>query len=815
MGRYSTRFQGGGSNAVGATYTAAAGGGNSKFAVAANGQSLNRADYPALSAFYSGQSSLATFSLTNIANGVATQGIMFGQSTSTITSQYGGGERAATFSGFTIHIQAIQNRDNTSERNSCVWYTTNGEDWKVTDLLSPPVGINASFITTSSAVYLCHASGLSRTTNGLNFTGIYTTGVVGLAELNGTIIFTTGGDNVLRTTDFSTFTSIPTITGFSTHAIVNYSGVLYAFQNNSTSVIYSTDTGTTWQIATSGLSSAAGYGAKVIANYLIVSTVDTAGNPVYQYSTNPTGTTNTWTNIGVNKSTAYNNNFITHYLYDSTDDVLVCGLAHQLQGTTSAGKLAVRITGITGSAFTFSGSNSDLNYNNTNNNNLANYPFMYQSGQYRRFHFGYLCSYEPGSGWLDSTGNVGYPSGRINLDGNNTAIRPNPFFRPLGWGNDGFYSIGTTNSGSRYTYNGNSNNQGGTYGPMRYFALYVEESGFFKPLKATSTGYFANINPTSSTNAYPCLPDARNNLVLNEASGNYICAWTWTGNSVVGTEPGVYYNTYNQQTRQSTGNVSKYNTANYIAWTSPSTVVGGTKSDGIYVIGQYYNSAGNGNDIAYIAPNGTVTLLDYQTRFAGSYGQVFFSDVDNEVIVSRWSTSSVTGDVAIFSGGSLKTSGIYSLINSTGGTLSTITSGSTMVKTEGKYYVFDSSGNLYGGTSPLSLNYIKSITSSTNLNNSSNYMVYRELGTGLIYGTLGLQSTFGIVNGFQTRANNSYLNYNRNRAPEYFRFSGNASYIETPGYGDCTTFTTQGTGVFIVPNIVSTTTGEAKYIIAR
>lgn len=812
MGRYTTRFQGGGSNAVGATYTAAAGGGNSKFAVAANGQTLNRTDYPALSAYYSGQSQFATFNLDGVANNPTTVAIPFGQAepTTAIYSYYGGGERAATFSGFTIHIQALQNRDNTSQRNSCIWYTTNGEDWKLTDLLSPPVGLHASFITSSSTIYLCHESGLSTSTNGLDFTGVYTTGVYGLTELNGTVIFSTGGENVLKTNDFNTFTGV-NITGFQVTALANYSGTLYAFSQGTTGVRYSTDTGTTWQTATSGLSSLAGYGVKVIGGYLIASTRVIAAEPLYQYSTNPTGTTNTWTTLGVNKPSNYAS-YVTHYLYDSTHNVLMCGLYHQLQGSSAQGVVAYRVTGITGTSLAFSGSNTDLNFNNSSHSNWNNYPFIFQSGNTRRINIGYLCSYDPlGSGWLD-TDNP-YASGRIVLDGGNSGIRPNPFFRPLQWGDEGWYSLGTTNSGDRYIANCNSNNFGSLDGPVRYFALYAEESGFFKPLKATSTGEFANI-PHLNNTVFSSLP-SRPNLVLNEASGRYLVAWQWSGNVQVGNEAGAYYNSYLQSTRRSTGNVQKYNTIINLGWQTSLYVVGGTRSDGIYIIGTMAQGGGNDLDYLYINPTGGTAASTYRVGGAGCYPQVFFSDVDNEVIISRWTTGTVTGYVTAISGGVIGASGIYTLTNATGGVISSIGSGSAMVKSAGRYYVFDSSGNIYGGASATSLSYIKSSIGTSTLTNFNNYMVFREIGTGLIYGTLGSKVLFGTPeNTFQTRTPGSYDNYGKNRAPEYFRFSGNSYYIETPGYGDPTTFTTQS-GVFLVPNIVSTTTGESKYIIAR
>jgi len=812
MGRYTTRFQGGGSNAVGATYTAAAGGGNSKFAVAANGQTLNRADYPALSAYYSGQSQFATFNLDSIANNPTTAAIPFGQAepTTAIYSYYGGGERAATFSGFTIHIQALQNRDNTSQRNSCIWYTTNGEDWKLTDLLSPPVGLHASFITSSSTIYLCHESGLSTSTNGLNFTGVYTTGVYGLTELNGTVIFSTGGENVLKTNDFNTFTDVA-IPGFQVTALANYSGTLYAFSQGTQGVRYSTDTGTTWQTATSGLVTFAGYGAKVIGGYLIVSSRVIAGEPLYQYSTNPTGTTNTWTTLGVNKPSNYAS-YVTHYLYDSTHNVLMCGLYHQLQGSSAQGVVAYRVTGITGTSLAFSGSNSDLNFNNSAHSSWNNYPFIFQSGNTRRINIGYLCSYDPlGSGWLDT--NNPYASGRIVLDGSNSGVRPNPFFRPLAWGDEGWYSLGTTNSGNRYISNFNSNNWGNNDGPVRYFALFVEESGFFKPLKATSTGQFANINPTSYE-VFSSLAGGKPNLVLNEASGRYLVTWHWTGNAQIGNEAGVYYNSYLQSTRQSTGNIIRYNTTIQNGWTSQYYCVGGTKSDGIYVIAAIQASSGSTNEYLYINPTGGASAGTYVMRGTSAYPGFFFSDVDNEVIISQWTQTSVTGAITTLSGGTIRTSGVYTLINATGGTLSTITSGSMMVKSDGRYYVFDSSGNIYSGNNPTSLNFVKTSVGSTNLS-YSNIPVFHEIGTGLIHGTLGLKVSFGQADStFQTRGNGSYSAYAIYRAPQYFKFSGNTSYIEVPGYGDPTTFTTQS-GVFVVPNIVSTTTGESKYIIAR
>lgn len=798
MGRYVTRFQGGGSNVIGATYTAAAGGGNSKLAVAANGQALLRTQYPALAAYYSGQTQFESLNINGTITGIVTTDFIAGaRQLSPRSDLHGGGEQAATFSGFTVYLQNTRTVANSGNIDTYrIWYTQSGIDWKLIEPFASPFTA-ASFITTSSAVYLCHSSGLYRTTDGLNYTNVYSaaTGVRGLAELNGVVIFSTGGTGVFTTTNFNSITGYD-ISGFNVQSIVNYSGVLYAFEHTTTGVRFSTNTGQTWSTPTSGLVAGAGSWARVINNILLVSTSTTGA--LYQYSTNPTGTTNTWTGLTTNKPTS--SLYGSHFVYDSTDNVLMCAWQHLLiNNTTTGGIFGYRVTGVTGTSIAYTGTFSNLGYFSSLLNNNYFYPCIINTGNVKAFYGDALFTYQPtGLGWQGDY--------NINSAGSVSGLLSVPFFPYSESFTNGWGTVGTTNSGKRYIVKGNSSEVNNNHGYIRYLSVYIEESGFFKPLYAvsgTTTGTTANIN--RSTGIYTSKDGGNNSMLLAESSGQYILAWHSFQ------QTGIYYNRYSQSTRTSTGDFIFLSP--FAAGVS-FVIAGATRSDGIYIFPTGIEiSATTG---ALIQASGGAKTFNYNTTglFSGSAGvqPIFqFSDITNEVIMSTHSTGTVTGTIFIFSDGQLNSRNIYTLYNATGGVVSTI-SGTYVFKSQGNYYAVDISGNIYKGNSPNALTFYGKgapyPTGATGLTQR-----FRELGETKIVGPLLFENEYGNIVTQQIRSANSSIT--TAIFPEIFAQSSTRYLLAINGSVTSLNISGAGTGSFVVPNIPVSSTGEAKYIIAR
>jgi len=807
MGRYVTRFQGGGSNSVGATFTAAAGGGNSKFAVAANGQALLRVQYPALAAYYSGQTQFDSLNIVGSVTGSNFASPIGGAiSTTPRSNAFGGGEQAATFNDFTVYLQNVTVSANSGIASGYrIWYTQSGIDWKLIDPFALPF-TDASFITTSSAVYLCHSSGLYKTTDGLNYTNPYTTGVRGLAELNGVVIFSTGGTGVLTTTDFSAVTGY-NIAGFTPQSIVNYSGVLYAFQSGSTSVRFSTNTGQTWSTATSGLivPSGAGNWARVINNIVMVSTPGTGA--LYQWSTNPTGTSTTWTALATNKPTAAL--YGTHFVYDSTDNVLMCGWAHCLTSGTTAGDIfGYRVTGVTGAAIAYTGTVQNVTFAPSLFNGTYAYPLIINTGTVKAFYNDALFTYQP-------TGTAWQGDYNITLTGTLSGLSSVPFF-PLnqfefyGWG-----AVGTTNSGRRYIIKGNKGSGGmaaSDAGYISYLSAHVEESGFFKPLYATSgdvTGTTANISRVTGITSSAV---SASTMLLAEASGQYILAWA--GNTALGGR--LHYNRYAQSTRTSTGDF--ISSGSFFPGSAVTGVqAGASKSDGLYLLPTGMPTVGLTTG-TLIPASGAARLFSYNisglTATATFTQAVQFSDVTNEVVLSAYQSGTVTGFTLIFSGGALISRAPYTLFNATGGVVSTL-SGTVVLKSLGSYYALDTSGNIYKGSVPSLLTfYGKGVSFPTGAVANFTATRFREVAETKILGPVFFDNEYGNI--ITQTLTTGATNYWQGNMPNLFSMSSGAFIVQIGATAvSALNASTAGTGAFIVPNIPAPATGEAKYIIAR
>jgi hypothetical protein len=808
MGRYTTRFVGNGANGVGATYTAAAGGGNSDYSVAANGQALLRSDYPALAAYYSGQTVLDTLNDINIVSSGFSNGSGFlWTPTGNRTSNYGGGQVSAKFSGFHLYLQPVARSNTTGTvTGSKIWYTQDsGVSWKLTDFLGNFA--SGGLITTQSAVYICHESGMHRTTDGLNYTYVYNkTPVFGVTEQSGTVIFTTGDStyNLTSTGDFVNITGV-SAGAFTPYPVVNYSGVLYAFAAGSTGVRFSTNTGQTWSSPTSGRSMASGgLHATVVNNYLLVFGYGT-GVPIYEYSTNPTGTTNTWTSINRNtrNDTASSVVYCTSVEYDSGTNNLLLGWQHYLNGSGASEIFGYIATGITGTPIPCTGTTTTCVFTGY----LAassgySYPFFLASGSKKTLYNDWLFKVELVSGTWDSTvTNVALNSFPVPSGYGMTPFIPAANFAP-----SGYAALGTTNSGSRYIVKLNA--AAASTGFVGICSAYVEVSGFFKQLTSVSgsTEYLRANYGISSTSLFSSNDSNYSNITLAEASGNYILAWTATG-----TPNGIYYNRYNQATLKSNTDFTRHsglsNSVNFSACS--------TKDDGIYFL---VNSAIAALMSGALVPaSGTPALFDATPRNivgnVSGFPMIYYSNVDNEVLISCYtSTGTITGATVSINQGIVSVS-TFSLIDTSGNTVS-IPSGTAVVKSQGNYYAITPSGVIYQGATRFVFSRYGAGVGFPSPGNGPNTVTFRGISNTKILGPIVINNKYGSVTTSLLK-NVNFANDVSNRHPEVFQYTA-SSYLVVAGGGYNTVETPfPGTGSFVVPNITTASSGEAKYIIAR
>jgi hypothetical protein len=808
MGRYANRFEAGGSVAVGSTFTAAAGGGNTKFAVAANGQILNRVDYPALSAYYGGQTLFDTLNITDTLTGTTQQDSLFTPYNDSRGQDHGGGQVAVKFSGFHLYMQPVTRYTNTGTKtNTRIWYTPDaGVSWKLTDFEG--AFTQAGFVATESAVYICHESGMHRTTDGLNYSYVFNQNrVYHVTEQSGTVIFITGSTGFVTTStgDFSSFTGYPASGSFAPRSIVNYSGVLYAFAASSTGVRYSTNTGQTWTSPSSGRAqSNGGYHATIANGRLLVFAYGTTV-PIYEHSTNPTGTTNTWTLLSQN-TRGDAGVYCTSVEYDSDTNNLLVGWQHYLNGNSAQEIYGYIVTGVTGASIPCTGSTSSVVFNSGAFVGGYSYPFFIASGSKKTVYNDWLYKIEALSGTWD----VSVRSPNLGNAGNYLGYGMTPFIPATRFELAGFATLGTTNSGNNYIIKGNKSNYAGDYAPLGVCSIYVDISGYYKQLTVTSgSNEYLRANYGTNTGVFSSIGGSQTNMTLSEASGKYIAAWTVTGS----TYSGVYYNRYDQTTLKNTSDFTRiantYGNEDRIVSFAP-------KDDGIYFMNaQSHNQNSNPVTGVLVPASGSPRIFSWKISgtlpTVNSYPGLYYSHLHNEVLVSYYSPGTVTGVTVSLNQGNPSIS-TYTLTNETGGVINPVT-GSLMVRSQNNYYVFDTSGNIYKGGNRYSLTKY-GFGAGLPTSALGRVKTFREISETKIIGILIFDNEYGNISLSRFRAT-GFSNYAVNRNPRLFQTTDSTYYVFAQGGAESAEASVAGTGFFTVPNIPSPATGEAKYIIAR
>lgn len=436
---------------IGATYSGAGGGANSKLSVEANGQTLSRTTYPELSNYYADQTSYP-FSGASM-NGSSVQMLPF-QSYNNNYITY------AQTSSFVVYAQYITH---TNYIGSAFWSTANGDDWKLMDLVvdgARPQKVKAI----GSSIYICTTLGLYRTTDGLTVTKLFNGAVVDIASdgtnfliLNGTF---SGSPILLRTTDFSTYTtlSLPS----TTHRAIEYMGTtFYLFQHSSTSLWSSTNAGTTWTLSGQALNGTMYNNGTIVLNNTLIYFRNSNSGAAFVYNVTPlsaawTASTTTW------NSTNYG--WVQGMVYDSSTGTYIVTTGR----SANTGYFGWIFTSLSASGTILL---SDVSYIAGNHDCIA-----YTSGANK--YYGLCGAYQiKRTTWSET-----------NMEIYQTDAYQHPMFFISG------YCAGSTlPNGNRVVVKQPGN------GSTPYYAiqLLLEDAGYFKPFiyNSTTRGFFYSSNP--------------------------------------------------------------------------------------------------------------------------------------------------------------------------------------------------------------------------------------------------------------------------------------------------------------------------------
>jgi hypothetical protein len=794
MGRYANRFENNGSVSVGTTFTSAAGGINTKFAVVGNGQVLSRAQYPALSQYYSGQTPFTA--IQNISTGYLNQGTT-PLSAEWTRAQTTNGLVAAETTGCIVYAQDITYNDGSnSPYGTAIWQSQSGKSWKLARVFNGPffdVGVQA----VNNIIFLCTTGGLYRSTDGIDYTQVYTGLVTNVASDGTNYVLSTGGTSGLRTSNFVDYTGI-SFSGLTAKFVVFYSGNYYAFEQYATGVRFSTNSGTTWTSPTSGLAREFGTSAAVMGPHLVCSTSG-SGGALFQYSTNPTGTSSTWTNSTTTWQTDHG--FITHYLYDS-GNYIISVKRTPTGGNASTGIFGYSYTGLTATGLSFSIPLSQLSGLTGADQYGWTTTFAVATGSIKTFNIGHGCSYQPtGANWSGATTlSVGITSGVI----------PNPFFQQSYLRQQAATAI----SGIRYL----SKIGAGTLNTLNnLFSIYVERSGYFNLLE--TSGAQRTISGFINTNNF------YSNVVLIATGNSYTWCTSFTGSSPSGYVFGTHPNTNYIAT--ATG------FTNFIS--SFSGLIGPT-SDRIYVMNVRNagtDPSGNGTGCTIVpGATGISTPFGWTFPTGNQAASVQFSLVDDTVVIcgntfsgsnqAQWSPYLIrlqSGQVSAYTTG-------LTIINQTGATITSgnaiFESGVNIVSLKNGTYLFGKGGsNMLTGiykldTTQRIFTYLEDYRPIDTNMLSRTYLKVSEtevLGDNVISDNLPSDIVITNLNPAGAGSGSHLI------STQYFYVdSGTSSYrVTTSSVNDyAKTFISRiGATGFIVPTISTTVTGEIKYIVAR
>ena len=785
MGRYANRFEAGGSVAVGSTFTAAAGGGNTKFAVAANGQILSRAQYPALSKYYEDQSEFTA--IQNIVGNLESSTTCpFGADFS--RTQATNGLVAAQTTGCIVYAQDTRLVNNSTDYGTAIWQSQNGKSWKLAKVFNSSfsnVGVQA----VNNTIFLCATGGLYKSNDGIEYTQVYTGAVTSVASDGTNYVLTTEGVSGLRTSDFINYTGFAFSGAFYAKFGVFYSGNYYAFQQSATGVRFSSDSGVTWTSPTSGLRISFRTSAAVMGSELVCSTSG-SGVSLFQYSTNPTGTSNTWTSGNTIWQTDHG--FITHYLYDSGNYII--SVKRQPTGNSPTGIFGYTYTGLDATGLRFNVTQDNLSgISGSSSMWSGNTTFAVATGSVKTFNLGHGFSYQPtGANW----------SGETTLNYVTSGVIPNPFFHQLSTRQQAAVAY----SGVRYL----SKLGAGTTASQ--FAIYVEQSGYFNLLEVS--GVQRTISSIVDT------PSFNTNVVLISTDTSYLWCAGFSGSSPTGYCFGTHSKT----------NYIATATGRSTVFSARSGVIGPT-SDRIYAINLRGTGDARNNGAAFsITPGATspTATVSWNTNNVSGYNHsVQFSLVDDTVVIcgntfSGNNTSGWAPYLVRLQSGLLTTytTGI-TILNQTGGIVSgaALSGGTNIVSLKNGTYLFGRPASGLSGvykldTSEQNFRYLNDYNSSTETVLSGR--TYLKVSDTEVVGENVISDAFNNVTIIPLSGGGVG---NATTATKYFYLDPTTQqYRVTTSRLDANakTFVSRiGTGNFIVPSISTSATGEIKYIIAR
>lgn len=434
---------------VGSTFTAASGG-NTLGAVQANGTTLNKAQYSALS------NALPQDTMNYIAPGtVGSNQLMQAAQGQTLIG--------AT-STFILYGQTTTSSTNNGIRQQTVFFkSTNGRDYSLCSFVGNASETLQKIVTINNELYICTSTRLLKTADGITFSTLYT-GLVWDVTYSGTkFLLAIGATQLIETTDFVTFTTrtIPLSSRNVTWFVGTAASYFWIFPNSG-NAYYSAD-GITWTQVTnafSGQTLPTTNRVFVVNNVLFVCNTGLNGVAMFWFTT--TGAAAVLTAAGFNYTTA-SSVIALSLTYDGTYYVIA---GTNVTGVTTIG---VRFSTPNGAATNVLNANSGAT-TSTDTNVVAFNSKIYT-------YFGAFIALEQTVMTITSL---------VTNGSKNDGYYCIPFLTCSNSGNTTIY--GSTFDGTRYIIKN-------IFEAARYVSAFVEEGGVFKPLEKSS-------DPSISTGFY-------------------------------------------------------------------------------------------------------------------------------------------------------------------------------------------------------------------------------------------------------------------------------------------------------------------------